>query len=275
MHTITRRLPRPTETGFIETAGEGVRYRVRGEGPPLLMINGLGAPLEYWRPLEAQLADFTTITFDAPGAGRSSTPRGRFGMRDFAKVADDLLDHLDVDSAHVLGLSLGGMIAQELARRNPHRVEKLVLASTTCGLGSVPVNPRTWTAIGSPARFYSQRHYRKIAPLLYGENVADDPSLLDEHLEIRRRCKPSIRGHYLQLRAASTWSSRLWLRRLEMPVLVILGSDDQLVSAANGRILASNVPNGRLEMIDGGSHCCVLQESVLASQIIREFLHEA
>jgi poly(3-hydroxyoctanoate) depolymerase len=262
------------ETGFIESAGQGVRYRVRGDGPPLLMIHGVGAPLEFWRPLEEELEDFQTITVDAPGAGRSSTPRGSFGMRQYAGVMDDLLTHLGLDSVNVLGLSLGGMMAQELAHRSPQRVEKLVLASTTCGLGSVPVHPRAWAAIANPARFYSRRHYRKIAPILYGRQIIEDPALLEEHLEIRRRCKPSIRGHYAQLRAASTWTSLPWLRKLDMPVLVIVGSDDQLVPVINGRMIASTVRDGRLEIIEGGSHVCLVQESAHTSRLIRGFLQE-
>src|SRR4051812_44871662 len=94
-------------SGFLETSGQGVRYRVRGDGPALLLINGVGAPLEYWDPLEAELADFTTISVDPPGAGRSSTPRGRFGIRDYAQVMEDVLDHLGVLTANVLGVSLG------------------------------------------------------------------------------------------------------------------------------------------------------------------------
>jgi pimeloyl-ACP methyl ester carboxylesterase len=261
------------ETRFMKTAGLRVRYRVRGDGPPLLMIHGVGAPLEYWRPLEARLGRFQTITVDPPGSGHSSRPRGRFSLREYAGVMEDLLEYLGIGSANVLGLSLGGMMAQELAHRSPGRVDKLVLASTTCGLGSIPVPPRAWTAIANPARFYSEAHLRKIAPLLYGERIVGDPALLDEHIEIRRHCRPSMRGHYVQLRAAATWTSRPWLRHLRMPVLVITGSDDRLVPIANGRIIAKAVPNGRLEIINGGSHVCVLQEA-RAAQLIGDFLDE-
>ncbi|MBC2590213.1 alpha/beta fold hydrolase [Rhodococcus aetherivorans] len=83
------------------------------------MINGIGLPLEFWRPLEARLGRFRTITVDPPGSGHSSVPRGRFGVREHAGVIDDLLEHLGIDSAGVLGLSFGGMVAQELARRVP------------------------------------------------------------------------------------------------------------------------------------------------------------
>jgi poly(3-hydroxyoctanoate) depolymerase len=272
MHMITPNIQRHDYVGYVESQEQRVRFSIRGDGPPLLMINGVGAPLEFWRPLEERLSDFQTITVDAPGAGESSTPRGRFPMRRFAGVIDDLLTLLRVDSASVLGLSLGGLIAQDVALRNPGRVEKLVLASTTCGLGSVPVPPRVAAKVFSPLRFRSARHYRKIAPILYGERIRKDPALLDEHIEIRRRHPTSMRGYYVQLRAAATWTSRPWLHQLRMPVLVIIGSDDQLVPLRNASIIASAVPNGRLEIIEGGSHVCLLQEAARTSDLIRDFL---
>ena len=260
------------ETQFMETAGLRIRYRVRGDGPPLLMINGIGLPLEFWRPLEDRLGQFQTITVDPPGSGHSSVPRGRFGLRKHAGVMDKLLEHLGIASADVLGLSFGGMVAQELARRSPRRVDKLVLASTTCGLGGMPVPPMAMAAVFNPLSFYSPAYFRKIAPFIYGERIVDDPALFDEHIEIRRDCPSSLRGHFAQLRAASEWTSRPWLRHLQMPVLVIAGSDDQLVPTVNGRIIAKAVPHGRLEIIDGGSHLCVLQETTRAAQLVGDFL---
>jgi poly(3-hydroxyoctanoate) depolymerase len=259
----------------MEAGGQRVRYRVRGDGTPLLMIHGIGAPLEFWSRLEAELADFRTITVDPPGAGRSSTPRGRFTMRQFAGVMDDVLTNLELDRVSVLGLSLGGMIAQELAYRRPQRIEKLVLASTTCGLGSVPAHPRVLATIANPLRLYSSRHYRQIAPMLYGDRITRDSSLLDEFIAVRRQCRPSLLGHSVQLIAACTWTSRPWLRKLEMPVLVIAGSDDQVVPAANGRLLARAVANGRLELIEGGSHMYLLQEPGRAARLITDFLNDA
>jgi poly(3-hydroxyoctanoate) depolymerase len=262
------------ETGFIESTGQRVRYRVRGDGPPLLMIHGVGASLELWRPLEALLSDFRTITVDPPGAGRSSTPRGRFAMRQFAGVMDDVLAHLGVSSAYVLGLSLGGMIAQQLARQNPRRVDKLVLASTSCGWGSVPADPLAMAVIATPARYFSRRHFAQVAPLLYGRHIADDPAMLHEHMEIRRRHRPSVVGYFVQMGAAWTWSSRSWLRQLEMPVLAIAGSDDRIVPSANSRLIARAVPNGRVEIIDGGGHLCLIEEAAKTSELIRGYLLE-
>jgi pimeloyl-ACP methyl ester carboxylesterase len=262
MRSVTPNATRDGETAFVETAGQRVRYRVRGDGPPLLMIHGIGAPLELWRPLESKLSDFRTITVDPPGTGHSSTPRGRFGLARHAEVMDDLLTHLGLDSANVLGLSLGGMIAQELARRSPERVEKLVLASTSCGLKA-----SLMAALGAtPARFRPRPQVER-AP-----TISSDPSLLRLQWEAMGEYTPSVRGYVGQLRAAVTWSSRSWLGELEMPVLVIAGDDDPVVPLANGRIIASSVRDGRLEVIPGGGHLCLFKEPVYTSQLIRDFL---
>jgi pimeloyl-ACP methyl ester carboxylesterase len=262
------------ETGYIETTGQRVRYRVRGDGPPLLMIHGVGASLELWRPLESLLGDFRTITVDPPGAGRSSTPRGRFGMRRFAGVLDDLLTHLGVESASVLGLSLGGMMAQELAYRRPDRVERLILASTSCGWGSTPGNPMAMAVIATPARYYSRRHFNQVAPILYGKQILSDRGLLEEQWHIRHRLRPKLRGYAVQMGAAWTWSSLPWLGKLEMPVLAITGSDDPIVPATNSRQIVSKVRDGRVEVIPGGGHLAVIEEAHAAARMLRNFIRE-
>jgi pimeloyl-ACP methyl ester carboxylesterase len=263
MRSTTPSATRDGETAYVETAGQRVRYRVRGDGPALLMIHGIGAPLELWLPLESKLSDFRTITVDPPGTGLSSTPRGRFGMERFGEVMDDLLTHLGLDSANVLGLSLGGVMAQELARRSPDRVEKLVLVSTSCGLKA---SPMSLARSATNARLRSRRQVdRDLA-------AGSDPSILRLHWELLGQYTPSIRGYVGQLREALTWSSRSWLGELDMPVLVITGDDDRLVPLDNSRIIASTVSDGRLEIIPGGGHLCLFKESVHTSQLIREFL---
>lgn len=259
------------QAGYLETQGQRVRYRVRGDGPPLLMVHGIGAPLELWGPLEPALSDFRTITVDPPGAGRSSVPEGRFRMPQFAAVLDDLLTHLRVGSASVLGLSLGGMMAQELAHRYPQRVDRLVLASTSCGVNA---NPATMSLFATPARRYARRHGRDL-PTPQRRRTDDDFSLLKLHWDLRRAYRPSLRGYLVGLRAAWTWSGRPWLHELEMPVLVMAGSEDAVVPITNSRIIASGVQDGRLEVFEGGGHLCVLRESRRSSRLVRDFLLEA
>ena len=246
------------ETRFIESAGQRVRYRDRGDGPPLLMIHGLGAPLEFWRPLESRLGDFRTITLDPPGSGRSSVPDGRFTMGHFAQVLEDVLTHVGVASANVLGLSLGGMMAQELAHRSPERVRRLVLVSTS--------SQRTFSA---RALLASATRRRSLATPAEG-----DASLAGLQLELLREFGPPGRGFLLQLRTGLTWTSRPWLAELEMPVLAIAGDRDTVVPVASARRIAKTVRDGRLEVLHGAGHLCVLRRPEAAARLIRAFLLE-
>lgn len=254
---------RRARTGYLDSTGQRIRYRVRGDGPPLLMLHGIGAPLGLWRPLESRLGDLTTITVDPPGAGRSTTPRGSFGMRDYAAVMDDLVAHLGFGSVNVLGLSLGGMIAQELAHRHPDRVERLVLASTSCGWGAPRVS---WGPLAALAQPHPVTRRRRPSPGDAGGSLLRDWA--------REPHRPSLRGYAVGLRAAFTWSSLPWLEELPMPVLAITGDDDPVVPPENSRIIATKVPRGRLEVLEGRGHLAVLRDPQRASRLIDDFLRE-
>jgi pimeloyl-ACP methyl ester carboxylesterase len=256
----------------VVAGGHRIRYRIRGEGPPLLMIHGLGASFELWDPLDSKLEGFQRVAVDPPGSGRSSTPRRYLSIRSYAQVMADVLDHLDLGVADVLGLSLGGMIAQELAYRHRSHVRRLVLASTTCGWGGEPGDPRAMAVLATPARYYSRRHFHKVAPILYGPQIKDDPGLYEEQLEIRQQVKPSLLGYFVQLSAAWTWTSLPWLRRLDVPLLAISGSDDPIVPLKNSRQIVDRVPGARLAVVPGGGHLCIIESAAQVADMITEFL---
>ncbi len=140
---------------------DGLRVLVRevGEGSPVLLINGLGAHTAMWAPLEQALTGFRLIEFDAPGAGRSQTPRLPGSVASMARIAAGVLDAVGVEQADVLGYSLGGMVGQELAAGAPERVRRLVLAATSCGLGAVPGNLGAMLNLATPLRYYSRTFY--------------------------------------------------------------------------------------------------------------------
>src|SRR5438132_7971459 len=130
-----------------------LRVRIRGSGSPLLLVMGIGGNIEMWDPLVDALDGFETIAFDAPGTGESSRPWRPLWMTGLARVGERLLDALGYRQADVLGVSFGGGVAQQMALQAPHRVRRLVLASTSCGLGSIPGNPLVLLALGTPLRY--------------------------------------------------------------------------------------------------------------------------
>ena len=182
-------------------------------------------------------------------------------------VLDDLLSHLRLESASVLGLSLGGMMAQELAHRSPGRVDRLVLASTCCGWNA---DPQTSTLFATPARRRARR--RDARSGVRRPRSEQELSFLELQWELRQLYRPSVRGLRLGLVAAFTWSSRPWLHTLDMPVLVLHGTEDAVLPVANGRIIAATVPNGRLELYQDAGHLAVLQQPARTAGLISDFV---
>jgi poly(3-hydroxyalkanoate) depolymerase len=259
--------------GVVQIDGLGIRYVVQGDGPPLLLIMGLGGHLDLWQPLQSGMGDFTTITFDAPGAGRSSTPCIPLRMNELARVTARLLDVLGFDRVHVLGVSLGGALAQELTRRAPHRVRRLVLVSTACGVGSVPGHPLALLSLATPWQSYSRSLFESQAPLIFGGRLRTDPDPVRRVAGRWAMQPPSVWGYLSQMSSLWSWSSLPWLHRIAQLTLVLSGDDDPLVPAVNSRILASCIPRAQLEILPGG-HLLPLERPDTVARLVREFLRE-
>jgi poly(3-hydroxyoctanoate) depolymerase len=257
---------------FFAVDGLRVRYRVGGEGRPLLLMQGIGASVELWGTLPDHLEGFTTIAFDHPGAGLSEAPPRLVPMRHFARVAADLLTHLGYDEADVLGFSFGGMVAQELAHAYPERVRRLVLVATSCGWGGVPAGPAALAAMATPYRYYSPSYFQLVAPVLYGGAANRDSARVQEQAEARRRRPPSVRGYYVQLFAAWSWSSIQWVGELTCPALVLCGSDDPITPIFNSQILARDLAHGELLEVADGGHLFLVESAAEVAPHVVEFL---
>ena len=257
---------------FVRAAGYDLWTTRSGSGPPLLLINGLGANLSMWEPFCAQLDGHEVIRFDMPGAGRSSPALWPMRMRRIAEVIVELLDVLQVPRTDVLGYSLGGMVAQELARRAPDRVGRLVLAATHSGLPSVPPPPWIAGMMMTPARYYHRGLAEVLVPMLAGGRTAREPDVLHAGLNRRLRQPPSLVGYAHQLYAATGWSSHAWLRRLPHPTLVLHGDEDPLVPLLNARYLAWALPHGRLEVLEGAGHLLIFDQPQDAAAVVSSFL---
>jgi poly(3-hydroxyoctanoate) depolymerase len=262
------------KTEFVRVDGLRLRIAGRGEGPPLLLINGLGAPLEMWGPLLTHLGGYEVITFDMPGCGLSSTPPRPLGMRALAGIVDNMLHALGRSRAHVLGYSLGGLVAQELAHRHPRRVDRLVLCATTPGFPSLPPRPLAAWLMLTPTRYNDPAAAKMIVPLIAGGRTGRDGKVLDEHLPQRLAHPPSLVGYLHQLYAAGGFSSHRWIRRITHRTLVLAGDDDPLVPVANARYLARAIPHAKLHVMRGAGHLMLIDEPRPAAQLISHFLAE-
>ena len=259
---------------FVRVDGQVVRVSVRGEGSPLLLIMGLGGNIEMWEPLERELnaRGVQTIAYDASGTGESPTRLVPQRMPGLARQAAHILDALGHPDAGVLGVSFGGAVAQELTLANPHRVGRLVLASTTCGVGGVPGNPLALSLLATPLRYYSPTFLRLTANMLYGPTTGENGDLLREQIDARRARPPKLWGYIGQLAAAAGWTSLPWLHRLRRPTLVLTGGADPIVPPVNGRILTARIPRAELHVVPGAGHLLLMDRAEECAATIAEFL---
>lgn len=260
---------------FVRVDGHLLRVSVRGKGRPLLLIMGLGGNIEMWGPLEQALNrhDIQTIAYDASGTGDSPTRLVPQRMRGLARQASHLLEALGHPECDVLGVSFGGAVAQELALTDSHRVRRLVLASTMCGLGGVPGNPLSLSLLATPLRYYSPAFLRATAKILYGPTANDD-ALLRDQINARRARPPTVWGYLGQLIAATGWTSLPRLHRIDAPTLIIAGSADPIVPPVNARLLARRIPSARLELIHGAGHLLLMDLADDCATKIADFLDQ-
>ena len=242
---------------MIDLDGRRVRVRVRGDGRPVLLLNGIGAPLETWLPLHRHLTGLRTIAYDTLGSGRSQSPRGPLPIAGHARLALRLLDELGYGSVAALGFSFGGLVAQELARLGADRVDRLVLVSTSCGWGGVP-GPASLVALAAPEAYFSAS-----VSALTADRDRD---------RLPPRPRPRRLGHLNQFWAAATWSSAPWLHRVRQPTLLIAGAADPIVPAGNATILAALLPYAELHVVPGGGHLCLLERAAELAPLLHGFL---
>jgi poly(3-hydroxyoctanoate) depolymerase len=249
-----------------------VYVREVGEGMPLLLINGLGAHSAMWEPLEQALQGFRLLQFDLPGAGRSDVPWRPVSVRRLARLATSIMDHFGVEQAHVLGYSMGGVVAQQLAHDAPERVRRVVLVATTPGIGAYLGDVRAMLNILTPARYLSPTLYAKTIGDLVGGRARHDRAWVAEQGTLRLQHAPSWRGYLGQLQSISRWSGLPLLRDISSEVLVLTGDDDPLTPVVNAKMLTHLLPNGRMVVLPGIGHLLVMNTDSGAHPVICEFL---
>jgi pimeloyl-ACP methyl ester carboxylesterase len=223
-------------------SGLQIAMSVQGKGDPLLLINGLTRPLQSWDSFAKELHGRTVVSFDAPGVGGSPTPLRPLSIAEIATLAVAVLDAADVTDADVLGYSLGGAVAQQLAHDAPQRVNGLILAATSCGMGATP------------------------------GNRADILRSLGKSLDGKPWPLPDPLGLLWQSLAVSNWSSIPFLGSIQAPTLVVCGSRDSVVPPSNGRVLAGRIPNASLFMLPGRGHDLQRGDSAKAlARLVEDF----
>jgi 3-oxoadipate enol-lactonase len=244
-----------------------------GSGPPLLMIMGMsGTALSWGEQFLSQLTrDFEVIVYDHRGVGASTRLEGPITIREMAADAAGLLAALEIDSAHVLGISMGGMIAQELALAHPERIRTLALGCTYCGgPRSVHLDAEVLQRLERARKSGD----RELALRTYWElNVS--PAFAAEEQQwaayVARAMRRSVALEVIALqgRAIAGHDTSARLREIALPTLVMHGTLDQLIPVANGRLIAELIPGARLEIFDGVGHLFFLERPERSAELLR------
>jgi pimeloyl-ACP methyl ester carboxylesterase len=236
-----------------------LHYDVAGKGEPLLMIMGLGASSAAWDPeLVTELArTFRVTTFDNRGTGQSDKPDAPYSIEMFADDAAGLLGKLDVARAHIFGVSMGGMIAQEFGLRHAARTATLTLGCTTAGgTHSVPPPPESLKVLTAPREGVAPEDViRRGWPLGYtAKYIAENRAVLEA--AIPRLLKYPTPPFAFQRQLEGTYTLKTFdrLPQIKAPTLVVTGAQDVLIPAKNSEILAAQIPGAKLHIIPGVGH---------------------
>jgi pimeloyl-ACP methyl ester carboxylesterase len=248
-------------------------YERAGSGPPLLMIMGMSGTFDHWGAalLDELRRDFETIVYDHRGVGASSRLEGPITIAELAEDAAGLMAALGLDSAHVLGISMGGMVAQELALAHPERIRTLALGCTYCGgegsaLTSEAVMRRLAEGTSSGDR---ERAIRIAWEVNVSPEFAANDDAYARFLEVGRRRAVSFEVILEQMRAITRHDTSARLPGLALPTLVIHGTLDQMLPVQNGRMIAGLIPGSRLEIFDGAGHMFFLEQPERTAELVR------
>ena len=255
-----------------------IAWERRGAGEPLLLIHGLGYARWGWEPVLPGLAErFDVILFDNRGIGESDSPAGPYTVAELAADAAHVLDEAGIERAHVVGTSLGGMVAQELALARPERVGGLVLGCTTPGgprshpMPSVTVALMAEAATMEPAVALRRFVENALAP----ETVAQRPELVDRIVAHRLATAQDPVAWAAQAAAGATFDAYDRLGGLAKPTLVHHGTEDVVVDPRNGDLLVTLLPDARLDRFPGTGHLYFWEQPETFVESVTAFVEES
>ena len=277
MNTQTTQLP---PSGTVQANGQQLYYEIHGDGPPLVLVMGIGYDSSLWTlaQVPALSTQFQVVLVDNRDAGRSSKARHPYRLSDMADDLAGLLDALGIARSHVLGLSMGGMIAQEFALRHPDRLDRLVLTGTGAAPARAAVDPiRIWSwvkANDATGEIFGGQQFVSLFSTSFLRNhqaVRDTAALL-----ARNPYTMSPEAYQRQADAYGQFDALDRLGAITAPTLVIVGEQDLLTPPWIAREVAAAIPGARFEVIrgDGSSHLVPIERPDDFNRLVSDFLTE-
>ncbi len=255
-----------------------IYYVEEGQGPPLLMVMGFGGQHHSWGDETVRLLSrhFRTLRFDNRGTGHSDKPQIDYTIAMMADDAAGLLEALGIPRAHVYGVSMGGMIAQELALRHPQKVAGLVLGCTTPGWAQgVPPRPEVIQLILPEPGLSREEQVRKGWPAICSPRFLEEGREFLE-LMLRRALENPTPIDTLNRQAAAIQSFDTYdrLPQIRAPTLIVHGDQDILIPVQNAYILHERIPGSQLHIIEGAGHVYFWERPEEAARVVIQFLSQ-
>ncbi|HEY2497714.1 MAG TPA: alpha/beta fold hydrolase [Candidatus Angelobacter sp.] len=258
---------------FFENQGARIYWDEQGKGEPVLLIMGLGYPSYLWHRMRPVLKErYRTIALDNRGSGQSDAPTGPYPIPLMASDAAAALDAAGVETAHVFGLSMGGMIAQELTLQYPARVRSLILGCTSGGGPNAVRAEKQVTDILLARNMKPEEAAKAMRPYIYDSGTPLER--IEEDLVLRRNWFPRPEAYMAQLQGILAWEAYSRLQKISVPTLVIHGETDQLVPPGNGRLIASQIPGAKLTLLPRASHIFTTDQPEASHKAVLGFLAE-
>jgi len=254
-----------------------IYYESHGDGEALLLIMGYGQHSAHWATLIPSFSqEYRVISFDNRGTGRSDKPNIPYTMKMMADDVKGLLDAIGVDSAHAFGISMGGMVAQELALNYPDKVISLILGCTFCGgTKAIPSTPEALAFLLSPemGKLPVEERARVTVPWLWTQEFIDkNPEAVELYVAITSKYPTPIHGFACQAQAIAAHDTYERLPQIMAPTLVIVGDADRIIPAENSEVLASRIPNAELVILRNAGHGFFVDAEAEATRAILDFL---
>lgn len=261
----------------VRVADIAIHYETYGQGEPLVLIMGLGGGSSlWWRQVDFFSPEYRVVVYDSRGVGRTDKPDTPYSMDMLVGDAAGLLERLGIASAHIYGVSMGGMVAQELALRYPELVSSLVLGATTCGSGHAAMPSQETLQKLFGIMTLSPEEAVKVAT-----SVTFSPTFIERHpdkindwLIKGAESPPSPMGFKRQAEAAAGFDTYDRLPQIRVPTLILAGTADQLIPSDNSRILASRIPSAKLVLFEGAGHGYLWEAEEEANRTVHDFLRK-
>jgi len=267
----------------VQANGIEMAYEISGQGHPLLLIAGVGYGAWFWHSIAPALAEhYRVITFDNRGAGDSDKPDGPYTVPMMAADTAGLLDTLQIKGAYVLGHSLGGFIAQELAITRPDLVSKLILASTNHGgMNVIPITPEALKVLTDRSGELIELVKRGLAVAAAPGIMGRYPYLMEKLIHYRLTNPVPPVQYTAQVMAGATMATLTEaqvagrMAAIKAPTLLLSGEFDMVVPPGNVELMADKLPNAKIKILPNTGHIFPLEDPEVAVKAIVEFVDTA